>query len=403
MDAIFDRPRAKRDELPLFRSACFAWVFSASLFLLIGASSPAEAGKPADKASAQPSGGTTQILPARLGLPNGCSSSEGSGMNDGSLASGQLVVVGHGNCSGATRPVRWQNGQWANVFSYPTSGIANDASNDSPGQPGKATVSGFVFGKDYFEFAQRPGSVPMRLPRLEGTAVVACQRLRLSSSGNHITGCTNGPNHNEFQGVRWTWNDSTGWRVGSLGLNYYPVAISDDGSVVVGNRDEQVKLWLALPGGGSESVVVGNGFAEDINFSPDKGLTIVVGYRKKACTGSCAWYPVPVYWKETESGWVRRDLKALDGVDSSAVAVNAVDGKLIIVGWGFTRRDGIQRAVAWIPESSGDYGQPVRLGAIDGRSKMWARAVDINKNGVVLGYSQVPGLSGEAVLWMLPK
>jgi hypothetical protein len=403
MDAIFDHPSAERDELHRFRSASSAWIFSVSLLLLISASSPALAGKPAGKVGAKPPAGTSQILPIRLGLPDECSSSAGYGMNDASLTSGQLVVVGQGNCSTATKPVRWQNGQWTDVFSFPISGIATDASNDSPGQTGKATVSGFVAGNDNLEFAQSPGSVPVRLPRLEGTTAFICHKLRISGSGEHITGCVNGPNFDEVNGVRWSWSDLAGWQAESLGLNFYPRAISRDGSVIVGNLDEQVKLWLSLPGGGGESLDVGNGFAEDINFSHEGSLTMVVGYRANACSGACTWYPVPVYWKETKSGWVRYDLSALDGVDSKAIAVADVDGKLVIVGTGFTRKDAIQRAVAWIPDSNGNYGQPLRLDAIDGRSKSWAVAVDINSNGVVLGNSHVGGWSHEAVLWILPK
>lgn len=403
MDAIYDHPPEERDNLPNYRSACSAWIFSISLLLLIGTSLPAVAGKPGGGTGGKPPGDSTQILPVRLGLPAGCSSTEGYGMNDGLQASGQLVVVGQGFCSNATKPLRWQNGNWTDVFSYPISAIATDASNDSPNQADKPTVAGFTAGNDYFEFVQPPNSVPLRLPRLEGTAAVICHRLRISSSGENITGCVNGPNFDAVHGVRWSWNDSDGWLVEPLGLNFYPRAISDDGSVIVGNVDEQVRLWLALKGGGGAFETVGNGFAEDISFSSQKNATIVVGYRTQPCMRSCTWYPVPVYWTETKTGWVRHDLSALDGVDSKALAVADVDGQWVIVGWGYTRKDAILRAVAWIPDANGTYAQPKRLDAIDGRSKSWARAEDINSNGVVLGTSSVPGWGQEAVLWILPQ
>lgn len=400
MDAIYDLPPAERDGLPRFRSAFSAWTFSLTFLLLIGPILPAEAGKPGG-GDGKPPGNSTQVLPIRLGLPAGCSSSDGYGMNDGPLASGQLVVVGHGSCSGATKPVRWQDGNWTDVFSYPVSGVATGVSNTSPSQAEGVSVVGFTVGNDYFEFVQHPNKVPLRLPRLENDAAVFCAKLRISSSGDSITGCVNGPDFDDVYGARWSWDHDAGWGVDSLGLNFYPRAISDDGSVVVGNVDDQVGLWLGLTGGASQFASIGNGFAEDISFRNDK--TIVVGYRAEPCTGSCTWYPVPVYWTETESGWASHDLSALDGVDSKALAVADVAGQWVIVGYGFTRKDAIQRAVAWIPDTNGNYGQPRRLDAIDGRSKSWARAVDVNSDGVVLGSSSVPGLKSEAVLWILPK
>jgi hypothetical protein len=403
MDAIFDHPPAERDALPRHRSAFSAWMFSITLLLLVGTGLPAEAGKPNGGGGGKPPGDSTQTLPIRLGLPAGCSSSEGYGLNNGTQANGQLVVVGQGFCSNATKPVRWKNGNWTDVFSYPVSGIATDASDASPNQADGETGVGFTAGNDYFEFVQSPHSVPLRLPRLQGTAAVICHKLRISSSGENITGCVNGADFDEVYGVRWNWDLGAGWVVESLGLSFYPRAISDDGSVIVGNVDEQVRLWLELTEGGGEIEPVGQGFAEDISFSPDKNATMVVGYREQPCTRSCNWYPVPVYWTETPSGWVPHDLSALDGVDSKALAVAEVAGQWVIVGYGFTRKDAIQRAVAWIPDANGNYGQPRRLDAIDGRSKSWARAVDINNNGVVLGSSAVGGWGQEAVLWILPN
>ena len=406
MDTIYDRPLAEREAFLHYNSAISAWIFSVFLLILIGVSLPAQAGKPEGKGGGKPPSGSTQNLPVRLGLPSGCSSSEGYGMNDGALASGQLVVVGMGFCSNPfNKPVRWQNGTWTDVFSYSVNGVATDASNDSPGQAGKATVVGWTAGNGYFEFVQPPGSAPVQLPRLAATTQVGCQGLRINRSGDRITGCVNGPgpSFDNVYGVRWSLNNPGGWQAESLGLNFYPRAISDDGSVIVGNVDEQAKLWLALPGGGGEFISLGNGFVEDISFSPNGGKSILVGYRAQPCSGSCTWYPVPVYWTESASGWTRHDLSALDGVDSEAMAVANANGKLVIVGWGYTRKDAIQRAVAWIPDANGNYGQPVRLDAIDGRSKSWARAVDVNGNGVVLGASAVSGLRQEAVLWILPK
>jgi len=394
MDTIIAFSPAERDGLRHSRNAFPAWTLGVTIFILFAMSLPAEAGKPAGSSGSKPPVGSTQILPTRLGLPNGCTSTEGYGLNDGTQAGGHLVVVGQGLCSSATKPLRWQNGSWADVFSYPISGIANDASNESPNQPpGNATVVGWTAGTNYFEFVQPPGSVPTPLPRLPGTTDVVGYKLRISENGEHITGFINGLASGEIHGVRWSLHAGA-WQAESLGRDFYPRAISDDGSVIVGNVGDHARLWVESSGGGGQFVV-----AEDISPAG----TIVVGYRPAPCSGLCTWYPVPVYWFETGSGWVRRDLNALDGVDSKAMAVADVDGHNVIVGWGYTRKDAIQRAVAWIPDATGNYGQPLRLDAIDGRSKSWARAEDINRNGVVLGNSQASGWQHEAVLWILPK
>jgi len=399
MNAIMGLARAKCDRLQYSSSALFAWILSVFILVLLTFSLPAEAGKPPDKGGGKPPGGSTQNLPMRLGLPAGCGGTDAYGFNDGALAGGHLVVVGLGRCPGATtKPVRWQNGAWSDVFSYPISGIATDASNNSPGQAGIATVVGWIAGADYFEFVQPPGSVPLRLPRLRGTTGVFGAGLFISDDGDYITGVVNVLPNGEEHGLRWSYESGV-WRARSLGVNFIPRAISDDGSVIVGNVGEQVKLWVKLPAGGGELIALGSGFAEDI--SPTAAM--VVGYRPEPCTGSCTWYPVPVYWVEAASGWVRHDLSALDGVDSEAKAVADVDGKRIIVGWGFTRKDAVQRAVAWIPDSAGNYGQPIRLDAIDGRSRSWAYAVDVNSHGTVLGNSSAGGSGREAVLWILPK
>ena len=399
MDAIIAFSPAECDGLRHSRNTFPAWILSVTILIFLALSLPAEAGKPAGSSGGTPPGGGTQVLPSRLGLPNGCSSTEGYGLNDGAQATGRLVVVGQGLCSSATKPLRWQNGNWADVFSYPISGIANDASNESPNQPpGNATVVGWTAGANYFEFVQPPGSTPIPLPRLSGTTEVFGYKLRISDNGEHITGFINGLASGEIYGIRWSLHSGT-WQAESLGLDFYPRAISDDGSVVVGNVGDQAMLWVESSGGGGEFVALGEGFAEDIN----PAATMVVGYRPAPCSGSCTWYPAPVYWVEADSGWARHDLNALDGVDSKAKAVADVGGKRIIVGWGYTRKDAIQRAVAWIPDAKGNYGQPLRLDAIDGRSKSWARAEDINRNGVVLGNSQATAWQHEAVLWILPK
>ena len=95
------------------------------------------------------------------------------------------------------------------------------------------------------------------------------------------------------------------------------------------------------------------------------------------------------------------DLPALDDVDSEASAIAKRNGQWLIVGHGFTKKDAIMRAVAWIEDSPGKFSLH-RLAAIDGRGKSWAQAMDVNSRGQVAGTSQGTGSSNYAVLWQLP-
>jgi uncharacterized membrane protein len=99
--------------------------------------------------------------------------------------------------------------------------------------------------------------------------------------------------------------------------------------------------------------------------------------------------------------WIAQELQALDGVDSKARGVEVVNGKAVIVGYGYTKKDAIMRAVAWIPDSGGNYGAPIRLAAIDGRNSRWASAEDVNASGKVVGTSAYTGLKRLAVTWTL--
>ncbi|MGH9580937.1 MAG: hypothetical protein ACRD2R_08085, partial [Terriglobales bacterium] len=112
---------------------------------------------------------------------------------------------------------------------------------------------------------------------------------------------------------------------------------------------------------------------------------------------------VPAYWAQDALGnWVSHDLTPRDSAYSSrALGVGSVNGKLVIVGFASTSRAG--EAVAWLPQSPGVYGVPTRLAAIGGSSTLAAQAVDVNANGVVVGWSAISGSGGRrAVLWMLP-
>jgi uncharacterized membrane protein len=131
---------------------------------------------------------------------------------------------------------------------------------------------------------------------------------------------------------------------------------------------------------------------------------LIVGFRWEACVRPDCEYEVPVFWTRESSGkWAMHDLPALDGVDSEARGVGMVGGKAVIVGYGYTKKDAIMRAVAWIPGADGKYDLPIRLAALGGKAKAWATAEDVNVEGVVVGTSASTGLNRVAVLWRLPN
>jgi hypothetical protein len=164
------------------------------------------------------------------------------------------------------------------------------------------------------------------------------------------------------------------------------VATSSDGSVVVGNFMDSAWVWTAVQaGGGTRFTLQEDSWVHDISTAG----SMIVGARETDCPAkpNCR-YPVPVYWVVENGQWTRHDLQALDGVDSEAKAVADVNGQLVIVGYGYTNQDGgILRPVAWIPAADGSYGAPQRLPAIGGFFESWAEAEDINRDGLVLGWS----------------
>jgi uncharacterized membrane protein len=373
-------------------------LFALILFAFASMVVPAEtlAGKPGGKG---PSSGA-QSLPIRLGIPSGCGDSEGYGMNSGSFP-GSLVVAGMANCRGqGTTAYTWRDGSWQAV-SASSGGIATDVSNFST-HSAEPTVVGFFDGDAGGGFVQSPVAALKILPLLAGMDYFYYS-ARISDRGGHIVG---GNSPRSFTGtaataaVRWTLSGSS-WVPETLGPGA-ATAVSDDGSVVTGFGPEGAWVWLAKQsGGGTRSTLSSASLPHDMASSAT--ATIIVGYREQPCPDPCGSYPVPVYWTEKAGQWKRTDLAALDDVDSEAMGVAEVNGRFVIVGYGYTKKDGIQRAVAWKQAANGSFGSPLRLAAIDGRSRAWARAVDVNGNGLVLGNSSGGGLSSEAVLWTLPQ
>ena len=348
------------------------------------------AGKPGGK---DPSSGS-QLLPVRLGIPSGCGSSEGYAINNGSFP-GSLVVAGMANCRGkGTTAYTWRDGNWQAVGTS-SSGIATDVSGFSAPST-EPTVVGFFTGNADGGFVKSPGTVLKVLPLLAGMDYFYYS-ARISDRGSEIVG-GNSKKSGATAAVRWTLS-GTSWLPESLGTGA-ATAVSDDGSVVTGFGPEGAWIWLANPGGGGTRSTLSPASVPH-DMASDAEATIIVGYRSQPCPDPCGSYPVPVYWAVKGGLWTRTDLVALDGADSEALGVAKVNGQFVIVGYGYTKKDSIQRAVAWKQAANGTFGSPVRLAAIDGRTSAWAGAVDVNSNGFVLGNSS-NGRSREAVLWQLP-
>jgi uncharacterized membrane protein len=295
-------------------------------------------------------------------------------------------------------PYYWRNGQWLAVGLLP-GGFANgsvDGVSDLATEGGQAgpTLSGDqIGGGEGRGFVWMPGRGLMALPLINGFRWT--NAAIITGDGRHVVGQNS--TDTEFIAVRWSWNTNTErWDVNQLwpGLGG-AVAASDDGSVVIG-------FGAVFLDGDSKPTSLGSKVGVG-DITPAGNF--IVGHQNRPCTNkpNCE-YPVPVYWKLLANGsWQMNELVALDGVDSQALGVGVVNGRTIIVGWGFTKKDAIMRAVAWLPDAQGRYGAPTRLAAIEGRSKSWARARDVNGHGQVVGTSAVGGLGRAAVLWTLPK
>jgi uncharacterized membrane protein len=363
--------------------------------LLASAATVAAKGKPGN--SGKPGPGASQILPVNLGPAPECPRTSGVSLNEGDTAG--LYVVGQGRgCSnpGLVGAVRWSRGtgmQYLGLLPDSTGSSAEGVSEDG-------TVVGWTVGTIGQAFVLAPGSVELaRLQPLAGMVHATAENI--SRSGQYIVGTSS--TDEESHAVVWTRKADGTWEVRDLGLFGGSPAIADTGSALFNTSlDERGTISGArvIDANGKQTTLPGfDVIARDISAEGD----MVVGYRREACPDPCGKYPVPVYWSLRPDGtWAEPvDLPALDGVDSEASAVAERNGQRLIVGHGFTKKDAIMRAVAWIEDSPGKFSLH-RLAAIDGRGKSWAQAMDVNSRGQVAGTSQGTGPSNYAVLWQLP-
>jgi hypothetical protein len=365
-----------------------------SVFLLISAASVAAKGKPGN--SGKPGSGTEQILPVNLGPAPECPRTSGLALNDGDTAG--LYVVGQGlDCSNPAfvGAVRWSSGLGMQYLGLLPGSTGSSAEGISEG----GIVVGWTSGTIGEAFVLEPGSVQLtRLQPLPGMVHATAENI--SRNGFYIVGTSS--TEQEQHAVVWT-KSAGGWQVWDLARSGGSPAIADNGSALFNTSlDEPATTHVAqvIAANGSRSTLPGADVVA-LDISANGGS--VVGYRLQPCPQPCGEYPVPVYWTLLANGtWAGPvDLPALDGVDSEARSIAVRNGKRLIVGHGFTKRDAIMRAVAWIEDSPGKFSLH-RLAAIDGKSKAWAQARDVNSHGQVAGASQATGFSYYAVLWQLP-
>ena len=365
-----------------------------SVALLASAGNVAAKGKPGS--TGKPVPGDTQILPISLGPAPECPQTSGLALNAGDTAG--LYVVGQGlSCSNPALvgAVRWSPGlgmQYLGLLPGSTGSSAEGVSEDG-------TVVGWTGGNSGEAFVLEPGSVQLaRLQPLPGMVHATAENI--SHNGLYIVGTNS--TEDESHAVVWA-KKAGGWQVRDLALWGVSPAIADNGSALFNTSlDEMggVRIVRIIDANGNRKTLPGfDVVALDITANGGS----VVGYRLQPCPQPCGEYPVPVYWTLLANGtWAGPvDLPALDGVDSEARSIAVRNGKRLIVGHGFTKKDAIMRAVAWIEDSPGKFSLH-RLAAIEGKSKAWARAADVNSRGQVAGASQATGFSYYAVLWQLP-
>jgi uncharacterized membrane protein len=351
--------------------------------------------------------GTIGILPVSLGHPEGCPFTSANALNSGSYPE-ELVVAGAVYCGGDYEiPYKWSGGQWT-PLELPEGALGGRATGIDDNPEGPATLVYSVY-TDNQAYVLTEGATPTKLELLPD--MIGSEMNRLAAEGGHIVGDNwNGSwdaGYN-YHAVRWT-RDGSAWSAPEQLAPGRAVASSADGSTVVGNSDvlewsgnASPWVWRSGPGGGLVFLDP-SAFVNDITHDG----TVIVGSRSKPCAnpGNCDFFPAPVYWTTENGNWVMHDLEALDGVDSMANAVAIVNGMPIIVGFGWRNQDGgVLRPVAWLPDQGGVYGPPLVLESLGGNPDSWAEAKDINRNGLVLGWSEIEPYGGAFdVVWSLTE
>lgn len=352
---------------------------------------PATAARPGD-------GTPSPILPTTLGTSSNCARSFGTGINNGTLQAPLQVTAQGGACTeNQPRALLWTAS--TGMLDIGVVGGAGGGSAEAVSDDG--TVVGWVGGGVGLAFFRPLGGPMEELPKLAGMTYASA--VDISPNGQFIVGSSS----SETIGYAVRWDRSSGtWQPTQIPSGG-AVAVSDTGAVVgsVASSATSPKARVWTPSGSVElpgTDTRANGISADGN--------VVVGYRLEDADcrrPPCGKYEVPMVWTLQGGTWTSQELTALDGVDSEASAVAQVGDKTVIVGYGYTKKDAIMRAVYWATDEQGSYGPPTRLAGLDGNAKATARARDINSSGQVVGYSGTRINSPRSsvivtVMWTLP-
>lgn len=331
-----------------------------------------------------PGGGVPQVLPTSLGASSNCTGSYGSRINNGGIYPLQVVGQGSGCTNAQPRAVLWT----ASTGMVDLGTLAGAQGASAEGISDDGTVAGWLGGGVGLAFV-RPYNGPMQLLEMLPGMIYA-DANDISANGNYIVGS----NSAESSGTAVRWDRSgADWTIRSIPQGS-AVAVANNGAVA-GSYGGRARIWTPT------TTTYLDGVDTRANHISADG-TVVVGFRWQPCPQPCGKYEVPMVWMLKGGNWTARDLQALDGVDSEARGVAMVNGQWVIVGYGYTRKDAIMRAVVWKPDAQGNYGAPTRLAALGGRSSAWARAEGINSKGQVVGTSAGSGLTRFAAMWQLP-
>ncbi|MGH0030718.1 MAG: hypothetical protein ACQGVC_13065 [Myxococcota bacterium] len=224
---------------------------------------------------------------------------EGYGVSgDGLVVVGSSVGRSGGTATPRLDPVRWPGGgtglvDLGNLSGGTEAGEAFGASSNG------STIAGAHFSADGKDAFYWQGSGPVALPTLTGGSIIAAMALAVSSDASTIVGYTNAdtvvlPGGSEvatdLQAVKWSGAGfatltSLGAFPGAVATDSAALAVSSDGSVIVGrakNQDlsDRAFLWDAANGMRDLKAVLTDDYGLDLTgwiLTEATGVSDVVG------------------------------------------------------------------------------------------------------------------------------
>lgn len=367
------------------KSMTLPWMAAAAIGLVFAAGTAT---------AARPSSGPPPIVPEVLGTSSNCTRSFGTGISS-PMDGAALMVAGQGvGCTERQpRALLWS----AATGMVDLGTIGEAGGGGAMAVSGDGTAVGYLGGAAAIAFVRPPGGPMEALPMLPDMIYAGASDV--SQNGEFIVGS----NSNDSEGHAVRWDRAGGTWAPTVIPSGSAAAVSNLGQVagnvpVAGTFEERARIWTSSS---TQELSQDDTRANGI----DSEGTVVVGYRLADVTcrrPPCGKYPIPMVWTLQSGVWSEQELIALDGVDSEATAVARVNGETVIVGYGYTKRDAVMRAVYWKADAAGQYGAPIRLGGLDGNKASWARATGINTSGRIVGTSGNRRRGSFAVLWLLP-